>query len=129
MEEIIIISGNLTRDPVEYPTKDGDSMVRFTVATSKRIGTTEYTKFYGVACFGLMKEAARAFHLTKGTYVKVTGEPRVNAYISKDGKPKASIDITARTLGAFPKAQQSYSQPSGNFSQFGQARPDEDIPF
>lgn len=130
MDEIRI-NGNLTRNPEEYTMKNGDSLLRFTVASSKRVGTTEYTKYYGVTCFNAMRDIARNMNLEKGDFVEVFGEPKANAYMGKDGTPKASIDVVARMLGRYPKQnqQQTPRQGGGNFSQFGQARPDEDIPF
>lgn len=40
---------------------------------------------------------------TKGTYLAATGRPRINTWTSRDGQPRTSLSIDARTWGIQPQ--------------------------
>ena len=64
--------------------------------------------------------------ISKGLFVRLEGEPRVNAYINNDGQAQASIDIQFASISVVPippkndNAQQGWAQPSNQ----GQPAPD-----
>ena len=125
MYEEIELVGRLTADPMMRLTSNGAIPVTtFTIATSKKLSKSatpscpdgwkdgyggkswELTKFWRVTCWRGLAETCNQF-LSKGRMVFIKGElngeatdgiqnPRV--WTGNDGTPRASYEITARTV-------------------------------
>lgn len=95
----ILITGNLTRDPVMRSTPEGLSVCSFVVAVNRRkrgaeAGQTEADFFRVNAWRELGENCGR--YLRKGRKVAVTGPVRASAFLDKDtGKARAQMDIEA----------------------------------
>ena len=128
------VSGNLTRDCDERRTKNGMTIVSFTVAVNERRKNNQtgeyddYTNYIGCAVFGKYADSL-APSLVKGTRVTVAGALRYSQW-EKDGEKKSKLEIIANSVEV-PKIKQS--KPSNNFSvpQFEEVTVYEsaDIPF
>jgi single-strand DNA-binding protein len=100
MYEQTVIVGNLGSDPVMRYLPSGDAVTNFSVAVNARWtgadGTPgERTTWYQVTCWGRLAEATNQY-LTKGRKVMVTARRiQAEAYLDKDGKPKAALKLTA----------------------------------
>ncbi len=65
-----------------------------------------------VACAFWDKDAEPAQQaIRKGTPVTVTGTPKISAYTGKDGQPRASLNLTARSWGVQPASRPQQPAP------------------
>src|SRR5258708_8090195 len=94
--EKLTIVGNLGADPDMKYTKDGTEVTNLSVAVNKkRKDGQKTTTWYQVSVFGKSAENA-AKYLKKGSKVLAEcSNLRVNLYTREDGKPDASLDVTA----------------------------------
>ena len=109
MYHIIIIVGNLGKDPEMRYTPTGQAVTSFSVATSRQYtaGNGEQVKetiWFRVSAWGKQAEICNEY-LKKGSKVSVegrltpdkgTGNPRV--YTNKDGTAGASFEVNAQTV-------------------------------
>jgi single-strand DNA-binding protein len=93
----IIITGHLGRDPEGRHSPSGEWFVTFTVAVNVGTKTNPRTDWVDVACNGKLAEIAQTY-LKKGTKVLIEGFPAATAYVNKEGKPIATLRVTARTM-------------------------------
>ena len=135
------VLGNLTRDPQIRATKTGRAVASFSIAVNRSYTTAqgeqrELTDFINVVAWGNLAEAV-GNQLRKGTRVFVEGRYSTRSYETPDGQNRYVTEVTANLIalplganGRMNAAQSdSMSQPSNNFSQFGEVKHDEDIPF
>lgn len=124
----VIASGNLTRDPMYKQTSSGNGMLKFSVASNKKVGEKEIADFIDVTVFGgLADECSQK--LKKGMGVIVVGEWNCRSYTGSDGQRKYATTVIAREVAVklFPMARNPAA-----FNRFGNApQPeyDEDIMF
>ena len=94
----ITIVGNVGRDAEITYTRQGIAVAKFSVAVNKTIGKgddkRQTTTWFNVT---LWRERAEALvpYIKSGMQVLVMGEVTASAYIGKDGKPAASLELTA----------------------------------
>jgi single-strand DNA-binding protein len=120
----VVIIGNLGRDPEMRYTPSGTAVTNFSVATTTRIGkqtnpecpdgwkesyngnSWELTTWFRVTAWRQLGELCNQY-LAKGRTVYVEGELRgtavngsqsPNVWTGSDGVPRASYEITARTV-------------------------------
>lgn len=100
--EQTIIIGNLGRDAEMRYLQDGTAVANFSVAVNRVSGSAdnrrEFAKWYRVAVWREQAERLSPY-LVKGKQVQVVGymnEPR--AYMDADGKPAASLEMTATSI-------------------------------
>ena len=93
-----ILVGRLTRDPEMRYTDEGTAVAHFTVATSEGYGENEKTHYVRVTVWGKLAENC-AEHLVKGQEVLVEGgAPTASAWTDREGNPRATVEVTARTV-------------------------------
>lgn len=97
-----IIIGNLGRDPEMRYTPDGTPVTSFTVAVNRRWtdpsgNQSEKTWWFKVTCWRKLAETTNQY-LKKGRQVMVIGEIDASAWIDQEGKPRASLELTARDV-------------------------------
>lgn len=99
------ITGNLTRDPELRPTNSGTMMVKFSVATNKRVknkDTGDYENgtpsFWDCIAWAELAEQV-AETLEKGNPVIVYGELEQQKYTANDGSEKTGTQVTVRNIG------------------------------
>jgi single-strand DNA-binding protein len=94
----ITIVGNVGRDAEMAYTRQGIAVLKFSVAVNKTIGKgddkRQTTTWFNVTLWRERAEAL-ASYIKAGMQVLVMGEVTVSPYIGKDGKPAASLELTA----------------------------------
>jgi single-strand DNA-binding protein len=94
----LIIVGNVGRDPEFKYTSEGVPVCTFSVAVSKVTGRGEQrsqkTTWFRVTLWRDRAETASQL-LKKGQRVLLVGEVSASAYVAQDGKPVASLEMTA----------------------------------
>lgn len=96
MNKLMII-GNVTKDPELRNTQNGIPVCSFNVAVNRRLGANaEHPEadFFRVTAWRQLGQNCHLY-LTKGKKVAVVGSVSASAYMGNDGKPRASLEITA----------------------------------
>lgn len=96
------ILGNLGRDPEVRQTPSGQSVARFSVATSRRWTDKsgerqEKTEWHNIVVWGKMADIVGKY-LNKGRTVFVEGEIQSRSYDDKDGNKRYITEINARDI-------------------------------
>lgn len=88
-----MLLGRATRDCEVLESKAGSKYAKFGVAINEYSSKNkqQISSFYDVLI--LNKTAEKAQKIKKGDYLLVEGRPEAEAYIGKDGEPKASIKV------------------------------------
>lgn len=129
-----VIVGHLGRDPEMRFTTSGVPVTSFTVATNRRWTDQngqlqERTTWYRVTAWRKLGELCNQY-LTKGRMVLVEGDVEASAWMSQDGQPRASLELTARNvrfLGGRDMVEPVISRMEDD--QEAPAIDDEEIPF
>lgn len=114
MNKIVII-GNLTGSPELRVTQNGVSVCQFTVAVNGRRKEDGATFFRATAWRSLGETCHK--YLDKGRKVMVCGAVSASAYTGRDGKPRASLEVTADDVEFLSSASgdsQQQSAPEAN---------------
>ena len=97
----VVIAGNLGADAEVTYTANGQAVVRFRAATTRRFNSNgqkrEETSWLRYVVFGDMGEKLLPY-LTKGKPVIVTGRIEQRTYQAKDGTNRESIEIVVQRL-------------------------------
>lgn len=132
MNKIVII-GNLTGTPELRVTQSGVSVCEFTVAVNGRRKEDGAT-FFRVTVWRALGETCHKY-LDKGRKVMVCGAVSASAYTGRDGKPRASLEVTAEDVEFLSAmghdaqtAQEEPAQQQGTEGGFT-AVDTEDLPF
>lgn len=112
MNKIIII-GNLTGAPELRVTQSGVSVCEFTVAVNGK-RKDDVATFFRVTAWRALGETCHKY-LDKGRKVMVCGTVSASAYTGRDGKPRASIEVTAEDV--------EFLSAMGHDAQAAQAEP------
>lgn len=137
MYQQITLIGNLGADPEMRYTPNGQPVTSFRMAVSRSWTgqdgqRQEKTVWFRVTAWRKLAETASQY-LTKGSKVLVVGElEEPNAYIDKEGKPRASLEVTAsniRFLSTRGEVGAAGQTPSGGQADAPHEMHDEDIPF
>jgi single-strand DNA-binding protein len=137
MYQQITLIGNLGKDPEMRYTPSGQPVTTFTMAVSRSWQNQEgqrqeKTTWFRVTAWRKLAETASQY-LTKGSRVLVVGEvEEPQAYMDRDGKPRASLEVTAQNIRFMStKGDATMAVPAGGATHTGEAPEmrDEDIPF
>lgn len=98
--QIVVLSGNLTRDCEVVPTKEGGEMLRFDVAVNDGREKEEKPTYYSCR----MKKTGVADYLKKGRYVSLFGNLKVSV-VQRADKTYVNLDVwvTSMDLPPLPK--------------------------
>ena len=118
--EKLTIVGNLGQEPELRHLEDGTAVTNLSVAVNRKRNGEKTTTWYRVSCW--QNNATNTCkYLKKGSKVLVEGNNlRVNQYTTKDGKPAASLELTAERVVFLDSAEESST---------GSEEKDEQIPF
>lgn len=97
-----VIIGNVGRDPEMRYTQSGVAVCDFSVAVTRRWTDSagarqEQTTWFRVSAWRALAETCNEY-VRKGMQIMVSGEIDASAYAAKDGKPRASLELTARDV-------------------------------
>jgi single-strand DNA-binding protein len=139
---VVVISGNLTRDPELRSLPSGNAVCDLGIAVNERIKdphTNEWTdrpNYFDVAVWGGMGEwCARSLH--KGSGVTIEGRLRWESW-ERDGQKRSKVSITANSVVPRDGDGGGQRQQSQSFSDVPAPAPtpvpsgpaaDDDIPF
>ena len=112
MNKIVII-GSLTGAPELRVTQSGVSVCQFTVAVNGK-RKDDVATFFRVTAWRSLGETCHKY-LDKGRKVMVCGAVSASAYTGRDGKPRASIEVTAEDV--------EFLSAMGHDAQAAQAEP------
>lgn len=132
MYQQCIIVGNLGKDPEMRYTQDGTAVTSFTVAVSRKWTAQDGSKgektwWFKVSCWRKLAETTNQY-LKKGRQVMVIGEVEATAWTDKEGKPRASLELTARDV-RFLGSPREDGGASSDMSASSMPHEEEDIPF
>lgn len=117
MSNVIIITGNLGRDPERQ--HEGSGPVILSVADSVGFGERKTTTWRRVAVWGKTAEYCLGA-LAKGDMVTVTGEESQRTWTDKDGRERVSSEVNARSVdGPFKRVSRDEraGERRGGYSQ------------
>lgn len=108
----VLLVGNLTKDLELRKLDSGTSVLRFTVAISRRVASGQEPQADFVSCVAWNKQAElMAQYLHKGSKVGVEGRIRTGSY-DRDGQKVYTTDVVAEHVEFLsPKT----SQPGGDY--------------
>jgi single-strand DNA-binding protein len=145
---VVVLVGNLTRDPELRATGGGTSVCKLGLAVNERAkdpATGEWGErpnYFDIDVFGAQAEAC-AQYLTKGRQVAVEGRLRWRSWESQDGQKRSAVSVVANTVqfigpregggyGGQPAPAQSgtaFNGPGPGAPPVNDFTEDEDIPF
>jgi len=144
---VVVLVGNLTRDPELRAMPSGTSVCRLGLAVNERTKdpTTgewgERPNYFDIDVFGAQGENC-AQYLTKGRQVAVEGRLRWRSWETQEGQKRSAVSVVANSVqfigprdggdqpardrgGAAFSSPGANQPPSGDFAESG----DDDIPF
>ena len=131
---LVILLGNLGRDPEVRYTKSGQAVASFSLATSEKWtgkdgNKEEKTEWHRITAWGKLGEICGEY-LSKGKQVYIEGRLQTREWEDKDGNKRQTTEIVANNmtmLGQAGGGSQSggYSSSAGGSDDFE----DDDIPF
>ena len=92
-----IFIGRLVRDPEARNTRNGDSVVNFSIACSEKFKDKETVEYINIVSFGKLAEICGKY-LKKGSQVYIEGRLQTSKYTGKDGIERYSTDIIASQM-------------------------------
>lgn len=127
------ILGRLTRDPEQRALPSGQSVVNFSLATSRfykdNSGTKQSaTDYHNIVAFGKLGEIS-ARYLKKGSLVFVEGRIQTRSWQDKDGNKRSKTEIVIEGMQLGPKSSSPSS--SSGYGQPASPKPSatDDIPI
>ncbi|GEM_PF-232258 len=98
----VILSGNLTRDPMYRKTTGGASVINFTIAMNKKYRDAsnkwqEQVCYVGVVAWNKLAESCAKL-LKKGSPVLVDGELQSHYFKSDNGTGRSVLEVKARRI-------------------------------
>ena len=147
----VLLIGNLGRDPELKSTPSGQSVARFSVATTEtwknQAGEKQSkTEWHNIVVWGKQAEIAEKY-LRKGKQVMVEGRIQYREYTGQDGVKKTACDIRCDNFVMLGRMEDGGSRDSSGYggkatgggsqdfedhgapSPAGGSFPDDDIPF
>ncbi len=121
---IVLVQGNIARDPIIRSTKTGKAVARFTVAANEEYITPqgekrELTNWVNVIAWGAWAELV-GNTCQKGTQVFVKGRYTTSSYDDQNGKRVWTTEVTADFISPSVRGGQPSNQ---GFGQFGVMQP------
>jgi len=95
MLNLVVLTGNLGKDPEIFYSSDGDPIANFTLAFNS--GKKEKTNWIKVTCFNKLAEISEKY-LHKGARIALVGVLDQEKWETKEGEKKSSFKIIANTI-------------------------------
>ena len=136
--QIVIIQGNLGKDPEVRYSQAGKAVCKFSVAVGHKAGGNEHTEWFNAVCFDKTAEIAGQY-LKKGGPVLLEGRLETKDY-EKDGEKKrfTSFLVSRVTLlggkqdggpRELPSRDDPATPPKSMATRPPKAADDDDLPF
>ncbi len=131
-----ILSGNIGKDAEVKDFQNGNSVINFSVADTKKWtdkNGQKQEKTNWVECVWYLNNTSIAQYLNKGTKVLIEGEPTARAYVNQQGEAIVINQCIVRTLEFMGSSNQNQQQNYGNqqngYQNNNQFEPEQDLPF
>jgi single-strand DNA-binding protein len=103
---LMVIEGNLVKDPLTRTTKSGDKVCAFSIATNRyyktNLGTEKDTSFFDIEAWGKQAEVCqRLGH--KGRFCRATGRLRQDKWNTSSGESRSKVVIVAELIEFRPE--------------------------
>lgn len=124
---VVVLTGNLTRDAELKGTPGGSSVLNFGIASNRSVKDAngeweDVPNFIGCTIFGKRADALEKY-LTKGVKVTVEGELRYSPWTDKDGGRRSKLGVVVHNLILPPRTnKQAYSNAGAQQSKPEQAQ-------
>lgn len=103
-----IFIGRLVRDPEARNTRNGDSVVNFSIACNEKFKDRESVEYVNIVAFGKLGDIC-AKYLKKGSMVYVEGRMQTSKYTDKSGVERYRTDIIANQMQMLGGKEQKQS--------------------
>ena len=123
---VVVLSGNLTRDAETTFTQNDKAITKVGMAINEKWGDNEKTHFVDITIFGKYGQVMEQ-HLTKGAKVMVSGKLSYSQW-EKDGQKRSKLEVIAREIdvvGGGKQTQNGVLKPPVSDSSIY----DDEIPF
>ncbi len=99
---LVLIAGNLTKDPTLRHTRSGTPVANFSIASNRRFRNSENqwqedVCYVGIVAWNRLAESCRS-KLSKGSAVLVEGELQSRSWHLDDGTTRSAVEIKARRI-------------------------------
>ena len=94
---IVILSGNLVKNPEGGTTSNGKTFAKFDLAVNDYYGGKDNVTFVKVSAWGANADFVNMY-VTKGDNVVVSGKLKAFDYETKEGTRKSGLEILASTI-------------------------------
>jgi single-strand DNA-binding protein len=132
---VVVLGGNLTKDPELRYTPNGTAICEFTIANSKKYKQNEEwiekVGFYNCICWGKRGEIV-AEHFKKGKPILVKGELEFQSWENKEGEKRSTVKVNVQDfdfVGYKADSGQAQAPASPQGAQSSLDINDEEIPF
>jgi len=110
----VVLSGNLTKDPVFRSTSNNTPVVNFHIAANRRYKDSsnqwqEDVCYVGVVAWNKLAESCR-YKLQKGSAVLIDGELQSKTFKSEDGRSRTIVEIKAKRIQFLNKGNRTISE-------------------
>ncbi len=123
---VVVISGNLTRDPEIRATAGGTSILNFGMAVSDRRKNAQTGEWEDVAnfvdcvLFGKRADSLSRI-MTKGMKVTVYGKLRYSSWVDKDTqRNRSKLEVVAEEVDLMQRREQQAGQQGAQNAPYGQ---------
>jgi single-strand DNA-binding protein len=103
---LVILIGNVGKDPEVKKFDSGNQKVQFSMATSRKYKqgdeTITKTQWHNITCWNKLSEVVEKY-VRKGMAIRVTGELTYREYENKDGEKRWITEINADQVGFLEK--------------------------
>lgn len=99
MTAILIVIGNVGRDPEIKQTQNGEPYARFSVAVNKWKSGEKTTMWVPVLVFDVKKVELIQQHVHKGSKLFLEGELEIRTYQAQDGTEKQATELIVGRFG------------------------------
>ena len=131
-----ILSGNIGKDAEVKDFQNGNSVINFSVADTKKWtdkNGQKQEKTNWIECVWYLNNTSIAQYLTKGTKVLIEGEPTARAYINQQGEANVINQCIVRSLefmgSSNQNQQQNYGNQQNSYQNNNQFENEPDLPF
>jgi len=112
---MVLLAGNLTKDPEIRYTPGGDPVLNFVVGTNRRYTTKageqkEEASFVGCTAWGKTAENI-ATYLKKGDPIWIQGRIKAEEYEDKDGKKQSKTKVTVDFMQFIGRKKEDPNEP------------------
>lgn len=131
-----ILSGNIGKDAEVKDFQNGNSVINFSVADTKKWtdkNGQKQEKTNWIECVWYLNNTSIAQYLTKGTKVLIEGEPTARAYVNQQNEIISVNQCIVRVLefmgSSNQNQQQNYGNQQNSYQNNNQFEPEQDLPF